>query len=100
MIDKNRRPTKLLWLDMEMTGLDPRKDVILEIVAQITDFNFKELGAYSAVVHQPESALDAANEWCKTTFSANGLFDRVRASEKSEKTVSSEFASFITTHFG
>ena len=39
MIDKSAVPTKLLWVDLEMTGLDPQKDVILEIAAEITDFN-------------------------------------------------------------
>ena len=39
-IDKTIVPTKLLWVDLEMTGLDPKKDVILEVAAEITDFNF------------------------------------------------------------
>jgi oligoribonuclease len=45
MIDKNEVPTKLLWVDLEMTGLDPEKDVILEVAAEITDFDFKNLSA-------------------------------------------------------
>lgn len=43
-------PTKLLWVDIEMTGLDPDKDVILEVAAEITDFNFKTLESYEARV--------------------------------------------------
>jgi oligoribonuclease len=43
-------PTKLLWIDLEMTGLDPVKDLILEVAAEITDFNFKTLASYEARV--------------------------------------------------
>ncbi len=53
--DKNIVPTKLLWVDLEMTGLEPDKDVILEIAAEITDFNFKTLDSYEArIKHDPE----------------------------------------------
>lgn len=45
-------PTKLLWVDLEMTGLEPAKDVILEVAAEITDFNFKTLESYEACVQQ------------------------------------------------
>ena len=41
MTDKDKVPTKLLWVDLEMTGLDPAHDVILEIAAEVTDFDLK-----------------------------------------------------------
>lgn len=51
MLDpKNIKPTKLLWIDLEMTGLDPDKDVILEVAAEVTDFEFKTLASYEALV--------------------------------------------------
>ncbi|HVA11564.1 MAG TPA: exonuclease domain-containing protein, partial [Candidatus Dormibacteraeota bacterium] len=46
MIDKHAVPTKLFWVDLEMTGLDPQRDVILEVAAEVTDFDFKTLASY------------------------------------------------------
>lgn len=52
MSDKNVIPTRLLWLDLEMTGLDSAKDVILEVGVEVTDFNFKTLETYEARIKQ------------------------------------------------
>ncbi|MEI6755629.1 MAG: exonuclease domain-containing protein, partial [bacterium] len=57
MIDKKTPPTKLLWIDLEMTGLDPIKDVIIEVAAEITDLNFKTLASYEAIVQQPKKVV-------------------------------------------
>ena len=59
MTDKQAIPTKLLWVDLEMTGLDPQQDVILEVAAEITDFEFKTIASYEARIRQPrETVLD------------------------------------------
>lgn len=66
MTDKDKIPTKLLWVDLEMTGLDPGKDVILEVAAEVTDFNFTTLASYEARVKQnKKTVLDRmqANIW-------------------------------------
>lgn len=57
MIDKHAIPTKLLWVDLEMTGLEPDKDVILEVAAEVTDFNFKTLASYEARVRQKKDVV-------------------------------------------
>lgn len=57
MIDKKAKPTKLLWVDLEMTGLDARRDVIIEVAAEITDFNFKTLASYEAIVKQDKQVV-------------------------------------------
>ena len=57
MIDKKAVPTKLLWVDLEMTGLDAEKDVILEVAAEITDFDFKTLASYEALVGQKKDVV-------------------------------------------
>jgi oligoribonuclease len=69
MVDpKKVKPTKLLWVDLEMTGLEPTEDVILEVAAEITDFNFKTLASYEArVQHRREVVLKRMqkNIWWK-----------------------------------
>lgn len=52
-IGKGQLPSKLLWVDLEMTGLDPVTDVILEVAAMVTDFQLNHIGQYRAVVQQP-----------------------------------------------
>jgi oligoribonuclease len=69
MIDKNAIPTKVLWVDLEMTGLDSEQDVILEIAAEITDFNFKTLASYEAIVKQPKQLV--ADRMQKNTWWAD-----------------------------
>jgi len=93
-------PKKLLWIDLEMTGLDPKKDVILEVAAEVTDFKFKTLGSYEAVITQPKRKLKNMNEWSKVHHAKNGLIDRIADSGKSEKEVMREFVGFIKGHFG
>lgn len=57
MSDTTAIPAKLLWVDLEMTGLDSHKDVILEVAAEVTDFNFKTLASYEARVQQKRETV-------------------------------------------
>ena len=100
MIDLKAIPTKLLWLDMEMTGLDPANDVILEVAVEVTDFNFKTLASFEAIIDQPEEALAKMNEWAKTQHAASGLTDRVRNQGRPEAEVKHELVGFIQAQFG
>lgn len=93
-------PKKILWVDLEMTGLDPKKDVILEVAAEVTDFKFKTLGSYEAVISHPNRRLKAMNEWSKEHHAASGLVDRIKESDRSEKDVMRELVGFIKGHFG
>jgi oligoribonuclease len=56
-IDKNVVPTKLLWVDLEMTGLVPHEDVLLEVGVEITDFNFKTQETYEARIQQDRDTV-------------------------------------------
>lgn len=68
----------LVWLDLEMTGLDPNQDVILEIACIITNNDLEPI-AYgpSIVIQQPKTVLDTMDKWCITQHGKSGLTDKV-----------------------
>ena len=75
----------LVWLDMEMTGLDPERERILEMAMIVTDGELNTLAESPVwVVHQSDAQLDAMDDWCKATHDRSGLIDRVRASTLDE----------------
>lgn len=90
---------KLLWIDLEMTGLDPDKDRILEVAAIATDWNFTELATFEAVVHQSDEILDTMNEWCIAQHGASGLTDKVRAARDDDATVEANLVAWVKEHF-
>jgi len=72
---------KLIWVDMEMTGLDPDHDVVIEIATIVTDSNLKTLAEGPVIaVHQDDATLAAMDEWNTSHHTHSGLVDRVRAS--------------------
>lgn len=99
-IDKKAIPTKLLWIDLEMTGLDAQNDVIIEVAAEITDFDFKTLAQYEAVIHHSDEVLDRANPWAKEQHAKSGLTKRVRTEGRDEQEVMHELIGFIQAQFG
>lgn len=98
--DKHAIPTKLFWVDLEMTGLDPQEHVIIEVAAEVTDFNFKTLANYEAVIHHSDRVLKKANPWAKAQHAASGLTERVRTQGKPEKEVIHELVGFLKAQFG
>ncbi|HEY8271312.1 MAG TPA: oligoribonuclease [Pseudobdellovibrionaceae bacterium] len=68
---------KLFWIDMEMTGLDVKKEVIIEVAAIITDFDFQELDQLETVVRQPQIYLDNMDNWNKEHHKKSGLTAKV-----------------------
>jgi len=97
--DKQRRPTKLLWLDLEFTGLDPKKYVIIEAAAKVTDFDFQPIANFSVIIHHNEAVIAAATEWNQSHHTASGLFDKVRTSHVSNELAANQLADFIRKHF-
>lgn len=68
---------KLFWLDMEMTGLDVEKEVIIEVAAIVTDLNFKELDVFETVIKQPQKYLDSMDNWNTEHHKKSGLTAKV-----------------------
>ncbi|XP_037085338.1 oligoribonuclease-like isoform X2 [Pollicipes pollicipes] len=72
---------RLVWIDLEMTGLDPERDQILEAACVVTDGRLQPLEpGLQLVVHQPDSALAAMDEWCREHHGRSGLTEAVRRS--------------------
>ena len=92
-------PTKLLWLDLEMTGLDTSKHAIVEVAAIVTDWDFNELATYEAVITQPEAVLEASNEFALQQHADSGLYEQVRTSGKVETEVINELVGIIKEQF-
>ena len=85
----------LVWVDMEMTGLIPEVDRVIEIATIVTDSHLNVLAEGPVIaIKQPDAALEAMDEWNTLTHSASGLVERVRSS-----TVSEELASDMTLDF-
>lgn len=78
-------PAPLIWIDMEMSGLDPERHRILEIATIVTDGDLSVIAeGPQLVVHQSDEVLDAMDEWCTRHHGASGLSEAVRASTVSE----------------
>lgn len=93
------KQAKLLWMDLEMTGLDPAKDKILEVAAIATDWSFKEYATLESVIHQSPKVLAGMDEWCTTHHGASGLTERVNASKMNEKEAEKLLIELIDAHF-
>ncbi len=76
-LGKPAKTEKLLWLDMEMTGLDVNKEVIIEVACIVTDMNFKEYESFETIVKQPQSYLDNMDDWNTSHHGNSGLTAKV-----------------------
>jgi oligoribonuclease len=89
----------LVWLDMEMTGLNPDTDRIIEVAIVVTDSQLSAVAvAPVLVVHQPDAVLEAMDAWNKSTHARTGLIDKVKASRLTEEEVEGEFLAFLVQH--
>lgn len=101
--DKNAIPTKVLWVDLEMTGLDPQEDVLLEVAVEITDFNFKTLASYEATIQQPKDVVVARmqkNIWWKDFPANRDSFVNNLANGKPLQQVEQELIKLVEEQFG
>jgi len=92
-------PNNLIWIDMEMTGLQPDSDRVIELAMLVTDPQLNVLATGPVlVVHQPDEVLDAMDSWNKSTHGKTGLIERVRASTLSEADAEKTAIEFLATH--
>lgn len=95
------RPNELnlVWVDMEMTGLDPDNDRIIEVAVVVTDSELNVLAEGPVfAIHQPDEVLNKMDAWNKGTHGRSGLIDRVKASTVSEADAESALIAFLR-HF-
>ncbi len=88
----------LIWLDMEMTGLEPAYDTILEIAIIVTDNNFKQLAECSYVIHQDDTVLADMNEWNTEQHTKSGLIKEVKASSNTLSDVEQSILGLLHDH--
>jgi oligoribonuclease len=89
----------LIWIDMEMTGLDPDRDRIIEMAIVITNSSLEAVAeAPVLVVHQADAVLDAMDSWNKSTHSKSGLVDRIKASTLTEAQAEERMLAFVAQY--
>ncbi|MCU7845024.1 MAG: oligoribonuclease [Candidatus Thiodiazotropha sp. (ex Monitilora ramsayi)] len=88
--------SNLIWIDLEMTGLDTQRDEIIEIATIVTDVNLNILAEGPVIaVHQSQQMLDGMDEWNQRQHGESGLIERVRASDYNETKAETETLAFL-----
>jgi len=92
-------PSRLIWIDMEMSGLNPETDRVIEVAIVITDQELNTLAeAPVLVVHQSDEVLSAMDDWNTSTHTKSGLVDRVKASRLTEREVDEQMVAFLADY--
>ena len=90
---------RLVWIDLEMTGLKPDTDRVIEVALVVTDGDLAPVAEAPVwAVHQDDAALDAMDSWNKGTHGRSGLVDRVKASPFAEADVEAAALAFLREH--
>ena len=93
------REDRLIWIDLEMTGLVPDTDRIIEIATVITDADLAVIAQGPVIaVRQPDAVLAAMDDWNTRTHGASGLTERVRASQADEAAAEQATLGFLAEH--
>ncbi|MFO1412957.1 MAG: oligoribonuclease [Burkholderiales bacterium] len=89
----------LIWIDMEMTGLSPERDRIIEVALVVTDSQLNTVAEAPVwVVHQDDAVLDGMDAWNQGTHGKSGLTAKVKASVLDEATVEAAALAFLAQH--
>jgi oligoribonuclease len=91
--------SRLIWIDMEMTGLDPDRDRIIEVALVVTDNDLNTVAESAAlVVRQDDATLAGMDAWNQATHARTGLIDKVKASRLDEANVETSMLAFLKEH--
>ena len=89
----------LIWIDLEMTGLDPFRDRIIEIATLVTDVHLNILDEGPVIaIHQPDTVLEGMDDWNQKQHGQSGLTRRVQASKYNEQKAERETLEFLQHH--
>jgi oligoribonuclease len=89
----------LVWMDMEMTGLEPDRERVIEVATILTDGQLVEIApGPELVIHQADELLAGMDDWNKSHHGASGLVDRVRASTISDADAEQQILAFLAQH--
>lgn len=92
-------PSHLVWLDMEMTGLDPDNDRVIELACVVTNAQLEVIAEGPVlVVHQSDEVLNGMDKWNTSTHGKSGLTDRVRASTLDEAAAEAQMIAFLSQY--
>lgn len=92
-------PNNLIWIDMEMTGLQPDSDRIIELALLVTDAQLERVAEGPVlVVHQPAAVLEAMDSWNRSVHGKTGLTERVRNSRLTEAEAERQALEFLARH--
>ncbi len=95
-VKKSRSEFNLIWVDLEMTGLDPETDRIIEVAVVVTDANLNVLAeAPVYAIHQSDAVLNGMDAWNKGTHGRSGLIERVKASNVTEAMAEDALIEFL-----
>ncbi len=90
---------RLIWVDMEMTGLDPEKERIIELAAVVTESDLTVVAESPVfVVHQSDEILDAMDKWNQSTHGKSGLIQKVKSSTLSEEQAQKQMIEFLSQY--
>jgi oligoribonuclease len=96
MAETNERAQRLIWIDLEMTGLEPERDRIIEVATIVTDADLNTIAEGPVLaVHQPEAVMEQMDEWNTITHGNSGLTQRVRESSFTERDAEQETIAFL-----
>ena len=87
-----------VWCDLEMTGLDDKTCVIVQMALIITDGSLEELGMLEQTIWQPESILETMTPFVRTMHTDNGLLNRIRASDLGQQEAEQKAVEFVLQH--
>jgi len=92
----NKSPDNLIWIDLEMTGLNPDTDKIIEIAVIVTDKNLNTLVEFPEIaIQQPDAILNSMDEWNTNQHNKSGLVERVKKSQYDEARAEQEVITFL-----